>query len=69
MMPIYEFECQDCKHSFSVLTSWRDKGKTTCPECHSSNLREHFAPFATTSGGGGSISIGGGGGSCSTGGG
>ncbi len=32
-MPTYEYECEDCKHSFDVLQSMTDKRLRKCPAC------------------------------------
>ena len=34
-MPTYDFRCQDCKKTFSVVLTWEqfDKGKPKCPKC------------------------------------
>lgn len=44
-MPIYEFECQDCKTRFTAVLSIKDmekqdKEKTLeCPKCKSKNVK------------------------------
>ena len=34
-MPLYDFKCPECKHTFEELMSWKDKteGTVGCPEC------------------------------------
>ena len=33
VMPIYQYVCTECGHSFEVLTSIEKRGEATCPEC------------------------------------
>lgn len=35
-MPLYEYECQKCRHSFETLVF--DGDKIECPECKSEKL-------------------------------
>ncbi|WP_153724439.1 FmdB family zinc ribbon protein [Heliorestis convoluta] len=32
-MPTYDFECKQCGHAFSELTSYHQREKVPCPEC------------------------------------
>lgn len=32
-MPIYEYECLQCKHSFEIMRKFNDALLTTCPIC------------------------------------
>ena len=32
-MPLYEYECRNCEHSFEITQSFNDKPKKKCPEC------------------------------------
>lgn len=32
-MPIYEYQCPDCRHRFEVLQSIREKATKNCPKC------------------------------------
>tara|TARA_R110000744_G_scaffold153269_2_gene267669 strand:+ start:1174 stop:1530 length:357 start_codon:yes stop_codon:yes gene_type:complete len=32
-MPIYEYECDNCEHSFEITQSFEHKEKKKCPEC------------------------------------
>jgi putative FmdB family regulatory protein len=42
-MPLYEYECQDCEHTFESLV--RDQEPTECPQCHQKRLqRLHSVP-------------------------
>ncbi len=35
-MPMYEYACQDCEHTFEALVF--DEEQVDCPECHSNKL-------------------------------
>ena len=39
-MPIYEYECQNCGHSFEQLQKTTDKLLNTCPECGKRRLKK-----------------------------
>ncbi len=32
-MPIYEYECTDCHHTFDVLQKLNDEPEKNCPKC------------------------------------
>jgi len=32
-MPIYEYECTDCHHTFDVLQKLKDEPEKNCPKC------------------------------------
>ncbi|OAT81439.1 FmdB family zinc ribbon protein [Desulfotomaculum copahuensis] len=60
-MPIYDFECRQCGHKFTLLTGVSERDKATCPACGSSDLRQLISGCAVkVSGGSGSGSAGGG---------
>ena len=46
-MPVYEYVCKDCHHSFeSVLTlKEHDAAKIRCPRCKSKNIEQDVAEF------------------------
>jgi putative FmdB family regulatory protein len=50
-MPIYEYDCRACGHSFEVLTAAGGKG-TRCPLCRSAKLKRRFSVFAAHQGAG-----------------
>jgi putative FmdB family regulatory protein len=58
-MPTYEFQCQTCGHSFSVITSWARKKETQCPACGGQELQELFGNYRV-----GTLSGSNGGGAC-----
>ena len=43
-MPIYEYVCQDCHHSFELLTHGGEEPH--CPECESERLEQQYSAFA-----------------------
>ncbi len=47
IMPVYEYICKDCQHSFeTVLTlSEHDKTEVRCPKCNSRNVEQDVAEF------------------------
>ena len=46
-MPVYDYICKDCQHSFElVLTlSEHDKDNIRCPKCESKNVEQDAAAF------------------------
>jgi putative FmdB family regulatory protein len=51
-MPIYEYRCQECQHSFDVLTSFTQRDKAqVCPNCESRRTRVMVSSFAAIGGG------------------
>ena len=70
-MPIYEFQCNDCKNVFEMLTlGMREKADAVCPKCKSrktSRMMSSFSKGRYSSLGGGTLgSSGSGGSSCSS---
>lgn len=57
-MPIYDFKCEKCGHTFSVLTSYQERDKVVCPQCRSKDVHQLISACAVRTKGG-----------CSTGGG
>ena len=39
-MPIYEYECDDCKHRFEVFLGINDPPVETCPKCNGRKVRK-----------------------------
>ena len=39
-MPIYEYACKKCGHTFDVLQKMSDPPLTDCPECGAAQLRK-----------------------------
>ena len=46
-MPVYDYVCKDCQHSFElVLTlSEHDKDNIRCPKCEGKNVEQDAAAF------------------------
>ena len=46
-MPVYEYNCHQCGHSFEKLV-FDQNSAIVCPECRSANIEKQFSMFATT---------------------
>ncbi|MCS7215879.1 MAG: zinc ribbon domain-containing protein [Thermodesulfovibrio sp.] len=48
-MPVYEFQCMDCKKTFTVKMSVMEmeKANITCPKCGSKNVKKMISSFHT----------------------
>jgi putative FmdB family regulatory protein len=46
-MPVYEYVCEKCNHSFSVKMSMAEHGQKTvkCPACKGKKVIPHFSTF------------------------
>ena len=46
-MPVYEYICKDCQHSFEVVLTLKehDMQAATCPKCKSDNVEQDVAEF------------------------
>lgn len=46
-VPIYEFSCLSCRHTFEVFGGYdsRDQ-RQVCPECEGTNTKAMFSTFA-----------------------
>jgi len=62
-MPIYEFNCQSCEHSFEELIFNRSE-KVVCPKCGGRKVERAMSVFSYSSGGTYRSSEGSGCGSC-----
>jgi putative FmdB family regulatory protein len=50
-MPIYEYRCEDCDHSFEVLTSYAQRERAqVCPSCESRKTQVQVSSFAPVGG-------------------
>jgi putative FmdB family regulatory protein len=45
-MPIFEYICKDCKHSFEKLVM--GSAKPECPSCHGKQLAQKFSVFSAS---------------------
>ncbi|MEE2791010.1 MAG: zinc ribbon domain-containing protein [Acidobacteriota bacterium] len=43
-MPIYEYQCSACRHSFECLVN--SDVSPTCPTCNSASLQKRLSAFA-----------------------
>ncbi len=45
-MPIYDYKCSTCGHSFELRQSFDSKPEATCPVCHNGAVRQfHPVPI------------------------
>lgn len=51
MVPTYDFQCNNCSHKFTVLTTISEKDKVTCPKCRSGAVRQLFTGCSVNLGG------------------
>lgn len=58
-MPIYEFECQDCRENFDKLVRIVGDQQVVCPNCGSERTRKKISLFSSNTKGSGSFSSGG----------
>ena len=47
-MPIYEYECRDCRHDFELLV--HAGTSPVCPSCRSVSLQKRISAFAVGGG-------------------
>jgi len=52
-MPIYEYECEACGHTFEALQKMADEPLTDCPECKKAALKKLVSAAAFRLKGGG----------------
>ncbi len=53
-MPIYEYECQECKIRFEVLQGINEGGEeVSCPKCDAKSPKRLMSMFGSVGGGGG----------------
>ncbi|HZO81688.1 MAG TPA: zinc ribbon domain-containing protein [Candidatus Binataceae bacterium] len=45
-MPIYEYHCADCDHSFETFVR-PGEIESECPTCHGSNIAREMSVFAS----------------------
>ena len=46
-MPSYEYACQECKKTFTLIltVAEHDKKRVACPKCKSKKVEQQFAAF------------------------
>ena len=47
-MPIFEYTCHKCGHSFEKLVLKQNGEKPVCPKCGSRRIEQEFSAFATS---------------------
>ncbi|PID71983.1 MAG: hypothetical protein CSB34_04875 [Desulfobulbus propionicus] len=55
-MPIFEYECRDCKHQFEIITTSSQQEPVTCPECNSRDVVKNMSASAIRIGSGAPVS-------------
>jgi putative FmdB family regulatory protein len=50
-MPIFEYACRKCGHTFEKLVLSRTEGPPACPKCGRKKVEQKFSSFATASAG------------------
>jgi len=49
-MPIYEYRCRDCNHTFQLLQRVGSQGEgVTCPSCEGEHIERLLSAFASAS--------------------
>jgi len=48
-MPTYEYRCETCKHTFSLVQTLleHDQGKVICPKCKKKDVKQLVSSFLT----------------------
>lgn len=50
-MPIFEFECAECNHTFEFLArSAAEQKQAQCPKCESKRVTKQFSAFGVSGG-------------------
>ena len=52
-MPLFEFECNACKHRFEELVLSSSKTVEECPNCHEKDVKKLVSAGSVRTGGGG----------------
>lgn len=58
-MPIFEYVCDGCSRTFSIIKLGTDEGGPTCPVCGSKQVTKQFSTFSSPGGGEAAPSAGG----------
>lgn len=45
-MPIYEYQCEECKNNFEMLRHFLDNEEIKCPECKSGKVQRILSKFS-----------------------
>lgn len=46
-MPIFDFLCNECGHTFDMLIKNDEKEKVQCPQCQSKDVKQQLSTFYT----------------------
>lgn len=46
-MPMYEYECKRCGHTYEKLVFSSDRSKVRCPECGGDQNEQLFSTFSS----------------------
>ena len=47
-MPLYEYACDECSESFTLLQTTHVKpGETICPKCGTTHVKKRFSTFSS----------------------
>lgn len=63
-MPMYEYECKQCGHTFEKLVFVSDSSKVRCPKCGGAQNEQLFSTFSSKNDDGSTVAAGTG--SCGT---
>ena len=65
-MPVYEYDCEDCKRRFEIRRSFSESdAPANCPDCHGQRTRRALSRFyAVSASSDGSVNAVAGGGGC-----
>lgn len=48
-MPLYEFQCGSCGHTFELLRRTQDSDdEVECPRCHSARVERQYSTFSSS---------------------
>ena len=57
-MPIYEYECKECRHKFEVLQMTKEnEDDLRCPQCGTLNVVKQLSSFSSGANSGGNKSV------------
>lgn len=48
-MPLFDYRCQVCGHTFEAYVRSQDPPPSQCPECHAARLERLLSSFAVSS--------------------
>lgn len=54
-MPIFEYQCEGCEHTFEALVNVNSSQEPTCPQCHGKQLHKLISTFGAVHSFGGDL--------------